>query len=196
MQDRYSVFGAESRLSSDMLRAILVSVEFKIASYTRFAGDLKGNYLHAIISGFRVGNTPGVGTFYDFHRRLWLSDNKNLSNAIHPPKEKLQKPKGKEEKAAPVEKVTVQDLFQQFQENPPPNMKPCMKLWDIFNTFFLQTSVDKNLISLKELALAGDGTPVYTSAQERKTRTCSCLEKGIRDCKCNRIYHQPDCDIG
>ena len=28
------------------------------------------------------------------------------------------------------------------------------------------------------------------------TRTCNCLENGIRDCKCNRIYHQPDCDIG
>ncbi len=44
--------------------------------------------------------------------------------------------------------------------------------------------------------LSGDGTPVYTSAQERKTRTCNCLKNGIRDCKCNRIYHQPDCDIG
>ena len=52
------------------------------------------------------------------------------------------------------------------------------------------------LISLTFLALAGDGTPVYTSAQERKTRTCNCLKNGIRDCKCNRIYHQPDCDIG
>ena len=75
-------------------------------------------------------------------------------------------------------------------------MAPCLRHWEIFNTFFLQTSVDKNLISLKELALAGDGTPLYTSAQEHKTRTCDCLEKGIRDCKCDRIYHQPDCDIG
>ena len=196
MQDRYSAFGPEPRLPSDMLRAILVSVEFKITSYTRFASDLKENHLHAIISGFTVGDTPGVGTFYDFHKRLWLSDNKNLSNAIHPPKEKPQKPKGKEEKAAPVEKVTVEELFHQFQENPPSDMAPCARLWEIFNTFFLQTSVDNNLISLKELALAGDGTPVYTAAQERKTRTCNCLEKGIRDCRCDRIYHQPDCDIG
>lgn len=196
MQDRYSVFGPEPRLPSDMLRALLVSVEFKITSYTRFAADLKENHLHAIISGFSVGDTPGTGTFYDFHNRLWLSDNKNLSKAFHPPKEKPQKPKGKEEKAAPVEKVTVEDLFRQFEENPPSDMAPCLRLWEIFNTFFLQTSVDKNLISLKELALSGDGTPLYTSAQERKTRTCNCLEKGIRDCKCDRIYHQPDCDIG
>ena len=55
MQDRYSDFGPAPRLPSDMLRSILVSVEFKITSYTRFASDLKENHLHAIISGFHVG---------------------------------------------------------------------------------------------------------------------------------------------
>lgn len=142
MQDRYSVFGPKPRLPSDMLRAILVSVAFKITSYTKLASDLKENHLHAIISGFYVD-----------------------------------------------------ELFHQFEKNPPDDMAPCAKLWEIFNTFFLQNSARLGLISLKALALAGDGTPVYTSAQERKTRTCSCLENGVRDCKCNRIYHQPDCDI-
>ena len=196
MQDRYSNFGPEPRLPSDMIRSILVSVEFKITSYTRFASDLKENFLHAIISGFSVGDTPGVGTFYDFHKRLWLSDQNNLSDPVHPPKLKPKKPNGKEEKATPVEKITVEDLFHQFEDNPPSDMAPCTKLWDIFNNFFLQVSANKGLLSLKELVLAGDGTPVYTAAQQRKTRTCNCLEQGIRDCNCNRIYHQPDCDIG
>ena len=119
MQDRYSVFGSEPRLPSDMLRSILVSVAFKITSYTKLASDLKENHLHAIISGFYVDDTPGIGAFYDFHRRLWLSSDKNLTNAVHPPKEKPQKPKGKEEKAPSVEKLTVDDLFRQFEKNPP-----------------------------------------------------------------------------
>lgn len=104
MQDRYSLFGPEPRLPSDMLRAILVSVEFKITSDTRLASDLKGNYLHAIISGFSVGDTPDVGTFYDFHKRLWLSSDTNLTNAVHPPKGKPLMPDRKEEKAPPIEK--------------------------------------------------------------------------------------------
>lgn len=116
MHNRYSVFGPEPRLPSDMLRSILVSVEFKITSYTRLASDLKENHLHAIISGFYVGNTPGVGTFYDFHRRFWVSSDKNLTNAVHTPKVKPQKPKGKEEKAPSVEKLTVDDLFRQFEK--------------------------------------------------------------------------------
>lgn len=103
MQDRYSSFGPEPRLPSDMLGAILVSVEFKITSYTKLTADFRENPLHAIISGFIVGDTPDIGTFYDFHKRLWLSDTKNLS-AARPPKEKPQKSKGKEEKAAPSKK--------------------------------------------------------------------------------------------
>ena len=118
MQDRYSVFGPEPRFPSDMLRAILVSVEFKVTSYTRLAADLKENHLHAIISGFTVGDTPGVGTFYDFHKRLWLSNNKNLSVAIHPPKEKPKKPKGKEEKAPLLKIISLLNLKQQRQPYP------------------------------------------------------------------------------
>ena len=72
-----------------LFRSILVSVAFKITSYTKLASDLK--------------------------ERLWLSSDKNLTNAVHPPKGKPQKPKGKEEKAAPVEKLTVDELFQQFE---------------------------------------------------------------------------------
>ena len=52
MQDRYSVFGPEPRLPSDMLRAILVSVEFKITSYTRFAADLKENHCMPLFPAF------------------------------------------------------------------------------------------------------------------------------------------------
>lgn len=63
MKDRYSVFGPEPRLPSDMLRAILVSAAFKITSYTRFAADLKENLLHAIISGFFVGDTQALVPF-------------------------------------------------------------------------------------------------------------------------------------
>ena len=46
-----------------------------------------------------------------------------------------------------------------------------------------------------DLLLSGDGTPVYTATWGRKKRTYNCLENGIRDCKCDQVYSQPDCDI-
>ena len=61
---------------------------------------------------------------------------------------------------------------------------------------FLDCSVSKGLINTESLALAGDGTPVVTSHRERKKRVCKCSEKGIFDCKCDRYFSQPDCDIG
>ena len=179
MQDRYSVFGPEPRLPSDMLRSVLVSVEFQVVPYTKWAADLKENHLHAIISGFPVGDTPGVGTCADFFSRLWISDKNNLSDPLHPPKEN-------EEKAPPVGKATVEDLFRKFKEDPPQDMNPCKRIFEIFRVLFLDRSVTEGLIDFMNLSLSGDGTPVYTAAQERKKRTCGCLEKGIYDCKCNR----------
>jgi hypothetical protein len=61
-----------------------------------------------------LSEIPKGGTFYDFLSRLWLSDKNNLSNPVHPPKEKPKKPEKKGEKAPPVEKATVKDLLKQF----------------------------------------------------------------------------------
>ncbi len=92
MQDRYSIFGPKPRLPSDMLRSYLLSIMFKVTSLTSWASQLKQNHLYAILSGFMVGDTPGVGTFYDFKSRLWLLDRPNITPAAHPPKEKPAMP--------------------------------------------------------------------------------------------------------
>lgn len=95
-----------------------------------------------------------------------------------------------------MEKATVKDLFEQFDLLPPTDMAPCQMLYGIFKGLFLDRSVQAGLVYLLDLSLAGDGTPVYTAARERKKRTCDCLEKGFRDCQCDRFYSQPDCNIG
>ena len=75
-----------------MQRSYLLSIDFKILSLTDWAAQLKINPLYAILSVFPFGDTPGVGTFYDFFHRLWYSDPDNLSPHIHPvKKEKSQK---------------------------------------------------------------------------------------------------------
>ena len=196
MQDRYSKYGPPPRLPSDLLRSYLLSMKFKVTSITSWASQLKQNCLYAILSGFTVGDTPGVGTFYDFFSRIWDSDKNNISDPVHPPKEKPKKPKKKGEKAPPVEKDTVYELLDKFKISPPQDFAPAKRLFEIFKSQFLDQSARKGLINLENLALSGDGTPVYTGTWERKTRTCDCLEKGIHDCKCARIYHQPDCNYG
>lgn len=94
-----------------MQRSYLLSIDFKVTSLTEWAAQLKMNPLYAILSGFEVGNTPGVGTFYDFLNRLWNSDDDHMSPHIHPLKTKVKRPKTKGTKADSVEKVTVADLL-------------------------------------------------------------------------------------
>ena len=79
MADKYSKFGPAPLTPSCMQRSYLLSIDFKVTSLTEWAVRLKMNPLYAILSGFEVGNTPGVGTFYDFLNRLWDSDDGCIS---------------------------------------------------------------------------------------------------------------------
>lgn len=115
MRDKYSVFGPKPRTPSCMQRSFLLSIDFKVSSLTDWAAQLKINPLYAILSGFEFGDTPGVGTFYDFLNRLWDSDSDNLSSHIHPLKAKVKKPKTKGSKAAPVEKSLSNSFCQNLK---------------------------------------------------------------------------------
>lgn len=69
--------------------------------------------------------------------------------------------------------------------------------WDYIVQFcHLNLSICKGLIVPDHLALAGDGTPVQTAAQQRKKRICKCKKNGCSSCNCKRHYSQPDCNWG
>lgn len=195
---KYSVYGPKPRTPSCMQRSYLLSIDFKVSSLTDWAAQLKINPLYAILSGFNVGDTPGVGTFYDFMDRLWDWDSDNLSPHEHAvKKKKVKKPKQKGAKAESIEKVTVDQLFQKLQATCFfIDDQPYASLFHLYQKEFLNTSFEKGLINPSSLAISGDGTPVVTSARERKHRICDCTENGISDCDCDRYFSQPDCDIG
>lgn len=95
LKSTYSVFGPKPRAPSCMHRSYLLSLDFKVTSLTEWAAQLKINPLYSILSGFEFGNTPGVGTFYDFLDRLWNSDENNLTPHIHPVQASVRKPSAK-----------------------------------------------------------------------------------------------------
>ena len=198
MRSRYSVFGPRPRTPSGMQRSYLLSIDFKVTSLTDWAAQLKINPLYAILSGFEVGDTPGVGTFYDFLNRLWDSDSDNLNPHVRPVKSKeVKKPKQKGAKAESVEKTTVEQLLKTLEQKSfSIDEQPYGSLFRLYQKEFLEQSVKRELITPESLAVAGDGTPVMTSHRERRKRICDCAEKGITDCKCDRYFSQPDCNIG
>jgi hypothetical protein len=197
MRSKYSPFGPKPRTPSCMQRSYLLSIAFKVTSITEWVAQLKINPLYAILSGFDVSDTPGVGTFYDFFSRLWDSDSDNLNPHLHKLKVPVKKPKKKGYKAEPVDKVTVDDLLKELASTSfSIAEQPYGSLFELYSREFLRKSLDKGFINNTHLSIAGDGTPVVTSARERKHRVCDCSSKGINDCDCERYFSQPDTDIG
>lgn len=197
MKDKYSKFGPAPRTPSCMQCSYLLSLAFNVPSLTAWAAQLKINPLYAVLSGFVFGDTPGVGTFYDFLNRMWDSDDDNLSPHIRPLKTKVKKPASKASKADSIEKATVAELLPQLDDTAfHLDAQPYASLFKIYKKEFLDVSVSKKLVHSDSLALAGDGTPVVTSHRERKKRICDCWKNGIASCKCDRYFSQPDCDTG
>ena len=131
-----------------MQRSYLLSIDFKVHSLTDWSAQLKINPLYAILSGFQFGDTPGVGTFYDFLDRLWDSDSDNLSPHIHPvKKKKVKKPKQTGKKADSIEKITVEQLFHSLESSSfSIDEQPYASLFKIYNHEFLSVSISKGLI--------------------------------------------------
>lgn len=197
MLDRYSVYGPCPRLPSCMLRSYLLSIELGIHSITAWVDQLATVPLYAVLSGFNTYDIPGIGTFYDFFHKLWNLDDANLNAHTKPKKRPVSKPKKKGDKAPSTSRKTVKEVIDELKIqtfNADDEAYGC--LFNIFNDVFLAGSVDRDLVNLRNLTIAGDGTPVQVSARLRRKKICDCAEKGILHCDCDRYYSQPDCDIG
>lgn len=128
---------------------------------------------------------------------LWDYDDDHLSPHIYPLKFKVKKLKIKGSKADSVEKVTVAELLPELEKTDfHPDKQPYSSLFKIYQKDFLDISVSKGLIPAASLALSGDETPVVTSHRELRKRICKCKRNGITDCKCDRYFSHPNCDIG
>lgn len=134
---------------------------------------MKINPLYAIPICFGFSDTPGASTFYDFLSRIWNSGYLNQSSPLHPAKEKrIQSPSHKDTKVEPLEKVHVDQLLEQLQTTSFVLDDQSSSMFKIYHQEFLSQCITKGLISPKNLSVAGDRTPVVTSARERKHPLC------------------------
>ena len=85
--------------------------------------------------------------------------------------------------------MTVEHLFKELEETTfSLDEQPYGSLFQLFKSDFLDVSVHIKLIDPHKLTLAGDGTPVVTSASERKHRVCHFASKRINNCNCDRYF--------
>lgn len=109
--------GARPLDVASMMRSYLLSLMIQPAKgITHWVDQLRRVPLYAILSGFEPGNTPGVGTFYDFFDRIWASDEANMKCKIRPKRKKKNKKKKlkKGEKETPKNSGIVEKFVNRF----------------------------------------------------------------------------------
>ncbi|MEA1960646.1 MAG: transposase [Bacillota bacterium] len=198
MKNHYSSRGPLAHDPADLLRSYLLMLQTGTFSITDWVDNMRRVPLYAILSGFTPGKTPGIGTFYDFFKRLWLTKLPNFTPKKKRKRKKPKKDKKKGEKAPTTTTSKVAKLVACIERSQSrKRLLPFDQIHTLFKQLFVRPSAQKGLLGdTQNLCLAGDGTPLRTSVYPRSKRTCNCRENGIYDCDCLRIYSQPDCDTG
>lgn len=199
LQNTYGKRGPHATDPACLLRSYLVMLlTHPSYSIDEWVIELRRVPLYAIVSGFEPGKTPGVGTFYDFFRRLWNHDSPNLKGHKQQKRSKPRKGKKKGDKAPTTSPGKVKRLLERFKRyGPRQKAQPFDQLFNLFQSQFLAFSAKLGLLGdLNRLNVAGDGTPIVTSAYPRSRSLCDCRAQGLGECSHPRYYSQPDCDVG
>lgn len=105
----YSTKVPKPRDPSAMMRSYLIFLLTRPAiGITEWVDELHRVPLYAILSGFEPGDVPGIGTFYDFFKRLWNSEQSNKKSKL---KKKIKRKKKKKKKYKKGEKAPLKKLI-------------------------------------------------------------------------------------
>jgi hypothetical protein len=175
--------GTPPRDPIQMFRSLLCLIlSGQTLSFTKWVKILRSQTLFAALSGFE-DNSPGIGTFYDFSRRLFPETSDSIiRQAIFKPKDS--------DKDHPPRPGIVQRLVTKALNNldQPLPAFPALRLNLLLKPIVLR-SQDLGLLSSSEtIDLAGDGTKFKTGARAVGRKLCDCHKQGIYRCDCPRRY--------
>jgi len=190
--------GAAARDPVDMFRSLLLMELLHERSIDTWVKSLRSTPLFAILCGFLPQDIPGVGTFYDFIRRLWLSASSHLANRVRKPRHKPIKGKKKGEKSPLKKPGLVKRLVDRYLSHLPDfHSRPQDIFQKIFKACFVVPSAKHGILgNTSALAIAGDGSAVRTGAGPYGKSLCDCRKNRIFRCNCSRKFSDPDANWG
>lgn len=199
LQGSYDCRGPKPKDPASMLRSYLVFLmTHPEKGITEWINIMKRTPIYAILSGFTLDDLPGVGTFYDFFKRLWPAVDKNIKPTLQTRRKKKAKKGKKGQKAATTTPGRVKRLVKWLLRHMDKKKHlPADRLFHFFQTQVLNVSAQLGLLGdLDALTVAGDGTPIVTAVYPRSKSTCLCRAQGLVECNHPRLYSQPDCNSG
>lgn len=197
---RYSSnIGTPARNPVDMFRSLLLMETLRDRSIDAWVDKMRSTPIFAILSGFLPDNVPGVGTFYDFINRLWLSSSAHLARKVRKPRQhKPKKGKKKGDKSPLKRPGAVKRLVDRYIEHPPDfQSRPHDLFQKIFKECFVVPSAKHGILgNMNTFSVAGDGTSARTGASCYGKLICDCRKNRIFKCACHRKFSDPDATWG
>ena len=110
------------------------------------------------------------------------------------PRQKLER--GKKYKL-PKHNGVVKRFTELSIRNELPSYRPERVFQDFFARCIVDTSLQMGILGHQPaFSIAADGTPFYSGASHYGVKVCDCKSKGIYNCKCPRLYSDPDATWG
>ena len=190
--------GRAPRDPSDMLRSALLMTKLGM-SVDDWVRALRTIPVYAILSGFEPSDTPGVGTFYDFFRRLWRAASPHKTGrtkrCLKKPRKKGKKNEKQEPKNPKITEKLVSRILREGKIHYSPKEHDLLQ--QLFQSMFVQPSAAKGLLGdTRCFRVIGDGSPVKTGARSYGKFLCDCRKSGNWKCSCKRQFSDPDADWG
>ncbi|MFQ5753421.1 MAG: transposase [bacterium] len=181
----------------DIFRSMLAMVLCGITAFEVWVTKMREEPFYAIISGFHPESVPGVGTFYDFADRIVGITNiskRRLRVKWRTARDKQKSTKDKNADTrkhadiarrlvARISRVTRKSSPQwEFDDSKYARYELVLKA--IFYVCFVAKSIEKGIIDLENLFVAGDGTKLKTWSNSHGKKVCSCQDR----CDCKRQF--------
>lgn len=185
-----------------MLRSMLLMCLLKISGITEWAYKARNISPFAIFSGFKPGDTPSVGTYYNFMgriingpyqkpclhvvRRKWLNagfQKRNLKEGKDAGKDPFVPYNSQSE-------ILVNDLLCKSENARVKDFSRILE--DMLFKIGISPSVEEGLITdLDALIVSGDGSIMESASSAHGKVACTCRSEGIYNCKHDRYYTSP-----
>lgn len=190
------------RPPASMLRSLILMTQLKIPSITAWVKQTRTVPLFAILAGFERDDTPGIGTYYDFFRRI--VDGPYQKPCPHRVRES-QVLRGRHQRNFGVEKTAhleqhdpscpqseklANELLANADKPRPQGLATFLE--DLLIKLAILPTIQDGLIDKPhELIVSGDGSILVTAASPRGKPTCDCHAHGIHKCDHERSYTTP-----
>lgn len=191
-----------SRDPAAMLRSLILMTLLKISSITNWVKQTRSIPLFPVFAGFAPENTPGIGTYYDFLKRLidgpyqkpcpHLVRETQFLAGLHRRNLASEKSARKEQcdSSHSQSEVLANELLENTEQ---PRVTGLSKLLeDLLIRVAIMPAIQEGLVTdLNNLTVSGDGSVLCSAASPRGKPACSCHAEGIHHCHHERLYTSP-----